>query len=66
MGSPNGYSLRGFSLPDYPFKAIEPKWQAYWAEHATFRTPNPGDPGFDPKKPKIYILDMFPYPKLFF
>jgi leucyl-tRNA synthetase len=49
-------------LPDYPFKAIEPKWQAYWAEHATFRTPNPGDPGFDPKKPKIYILDMFPYP----
>jgi leucyl-tRNA synthetase len=49
-------------LPDYPFKAIEPKWQAYWAEHATFRTPNPGDPVFDPKKPKIYILDMFPYP----
>ena len=49
-------------MPDYPFKAIEPKWQAYWAEHATFRTPNPGDPGFDPKKPKIYILDMFPYP----
>ena len=48
-------------MPDYPFKAIEPKWQAYWAEHATFRTPNPGDPGFDPKKPKIYILDMFPY-----
>ncbi len=49
-------------MPDYPFKAIEPKWQAYWAEHTTFRTPNPGDPGFDPKKPKIYILDMFPYP----
>jgi leucyl-tRNA synthetase len=49
-------------LPDYPFKSIEPKWQAYWAEHASFRTPNPGDPGFDPKKPKIYILDMFPYP----
>src|SRR5208282_4564985 len=27
-----------------------------------FKTPNPGDPGFDPKKPKYYILDMFPYP----
>jgi len=49
-------------LADYPFKSLEPKWQAYWDQHATFRTPNPGDPGFDPKKPKIYILDMFPYP----
>ena len=44
----------------YNPNAIEPKWQAYWAEHATFRTPNTGDLGFDPKKPKIYILDMFP------
>ena len=49
-------------MADYPFKSIEPKWQAYWDQHATFRTPNPGDPGFDAKKPKIYILDMFPYP----
>jgi len=49
-------------LSDYPFRFIEPKWQAYWAEHKTFRTPNPGDPGFDPAKPKIYILGMFPYP----
>ncbi|HTA17472.1 MAG TPA: leucine--tRNA ligase, partial [bacterium] len=49
-------------MSDYPFRSIEPKWQAYWAEHKTFRTPNPGDPGFDPAKPKIYILDMFPYP----
>ena len=48
-------------MPEYPFRSIEPKWQAYWAEHASFRTPNPGDPGFDTKKPKIYILDMFPY-----
>ena len=49
-------------MSDYPFRSIEPKWQAFWAEHQTFRTPNPGDPGFDPAKPKIYILDMFPYP----
>ncbi|MSQ90402.1 MAG: leucine--tRNA ligase [Phycisphaerales bacterium] len=27
-----------------------------------FRAPNPGDAGFDPSKPKYYILDMFPYP----
>lgn len=49
-------------MADYPFKSLEPKWQAYWDQHATFRTPNPGDAGFDASKPKIYILDMFPYP----
>ncbi|NIP15291.1 MAG: class I tRNA ligase family protein, partial [Thermoplasmata archaeon] len=42
----------------YPFPSIEKKWQAYWDEHATFRTP--GRP--DPARPKYYVLDMFPYP----
>jgi len=46
----------------YDFRTIEPKWQAYWDEHRTFKTPNPGEPGFDPTKPKFYVLDMFPYP----
>ena len=41
---------------------IEPKWQKFWDENRTFRTPNPGDADFDPEKPKYYILDMFPYP----
>jgi leucyl-tRNA synthetase len=44
---------------------IEPRWQAYWAQYKTFRTPNPGDPGngkLDPSAPKFYVLDMFPYP----
>ena len=41
---------------------IETRWQRYWHEHNTFATPNPGDPGFDPAKPKFYCLDMFPYP----
>ncbi|MFH0985272.1 MAG: leucine--tRNA ligase [Candidatus Omnitrophota bacterium] len=44
----------------YPFDEIEKKWQAYWAEHRTFRSPDPGEPGGD--KPKYYVLDMFPYP----
>ena len=44
----------------YPFDEIEKKWQAYWAEHQTFRTPDPGELGFN--KPKYYVLDMFPYP----
>lgn len=40
----------------YDPKAIEPKWQAYWAEHRTFKAE------IDPAKPKFYVLDMFPYP----
>lgn len=46
----------------YDFKTIEPKWQAYWRAHRAFCAPNPGEPGFDPAKPKYYVLDMFPYP----
>ncbi|MDA8975166.1 leucine--tRNA ligase [Akkermansiaceae bacterium] len=46
----------------YPFDLFEPKWQSHWAENKTFRTPGPGDEGFDASKPKYYILDMFPYP----
>jgi leucyl-tRNA synthetase len=40
----------------YPFDTIEAKWQTYWDDHQTFRTGNSSD------KPKIYVLDMFPYP----
>ncbi|MGI9089010.1 MAG: leucine--tRNA ligase [Chthoniobacterales bacterium] len=46
----------------YPFDQLEPKWQAIWDEHRSFHAPNPGDAGFDSRKPKFYILDMFPYP----
>jgi leucyl-tRNA synthetase len=41
---------------------IEPRWQERWAREGTFRQPNPGEPGFDPSRPKRYVLDMFPYP----
>ena len=40
----------------YTPSLIEAKWQAYWAAHRTFKTPE------DPTLPKKYILDMFPYP----
>ncbi len=40
----------------YDAKAIEARWQAYWQEHATFRSE------LDPSRPKFYVLDMFPYP----
>ena len=42
--------------------AIERRWQSRWDADATFRTPNPGEPGFDASRPKFYCLDMFPYP----
>ncbi len=41
---------------DYNFSDIESKWQAFWADHKTFQ------PGIEAKKPKYYVLDMFPYP----
>jgi leucyl-tRNA synthetase len=46
----------------YPFDQIEPKWQRIWDERQVFHAPNPGEKGFDPKQPKFYVLDMFPYP----
>ena len=46
----------------FPFDQYEPKWQRTWLERATFHVPNPGEPGFDPSRPKYYVLDMFPYP----
>ena len=46
----------------FPFPEFEPKWQQLWLERQTFHAPNPEEPGFDPAKPKFYVLDMFPYP----
>jgi leucyl-tRNA synthetase len=46
----------------YDHRAIESKWQRRWAEQGTFRVPNPGEPGFDASRSKLYVLDMFPYP----
>jgi len=46
----------------YNFREIEVRWRNQWLEEKTFRTPGPGDEGFDPDRPKCYILDMFPYP----
>ncbi len=46
----------------YDARAIETKWQRHWKDTHAFRAKNPGEPGFDPKQPKYYVLDMFPYP----
>jgi leucyl-tRNA synthetase len=47
---------------EYDPRSIERRWQAHWLEHRCFAVPNPGQPGFDPERPKAYVLDMFPYP----
>lgn len=35
---------------------IEGKWQKYWEEHKTYKVTE------DAKRPKSYVLEMFPYP----
>ena len=40
----------------YDHRAIEPRWQRYWEEHETWKTRRRAG------KPKLYVLDMFPYP----
>src|SRR5262249_34560719 len=41
----------------YHPQRIEPKWQQYWERNHTFCAID-----LDPVRPKLYILDMFPYP----
>src|SRR5579862_2399152 len=40
----------------YSFSDIEKKWQKYWDDHETFKTPD------NSTKPKMHVLDMYPYP----
>ncbi len=46
---------------------IEARWQDYWEDHHTFWAPNPVGPLAEgwaeaAGRPKLYVLDMFPYP----
>lgn len=59
------------SVPQYRYSPalagdIEAKWQEYWRVHSTFDAPNPAGPIAEPDKvagrPKLFVLDMFPYP----
>lgn len=43
-------------MPSYDHLKIEKKWQKEWQAKKTYQTEKPG------KKPKMYVLDMFPYP----
>jgi len=41
----------------YDFHTIEKKWQDFWLRNKTFRAQD-----LDSDRPKLYVLDMFPYP----
>ncbi|MDP4268352.1 MAG: class I tRNA ligase family protein, partial [Bacteroidota bacterium] len=41
---------------DYNHKETEKKWQNYWRENKIYKVE------IDRKRPKYYVLDMFPYP----
>ncbi len=45
---------------------IEARWQDEWESAGTFEAPNPsgplGDPDMIAGRPKLFLLDMFPYP----
>jgi leucyl-tRNA synthetase len=43
-------------MPAYDPHATEAKWQKYWEQNKSFRAPDVST------KPKLYVLDMFPYP----
>lgn len=43
-------------MPRYNPAEIEPKWQSFWENNKTFKTPEM------PTGEKLYVLDMFPYP----
>ncbi len=43
-------------MPLYDPHTIEAKWQEFWERNKTFRALD------DSTKPKLFILDMFPYP----
>jgi leucyl-tRNA synthetase len=45
----------------YPFDKIEPKWQRYWLTNKTFSAVDQS-PSASHQSPKLYVLDMFPYP----
>lgn len=43
-------------MSSYEPQKIESRWQQYWLENKTFKTPE------NREGPKYYVLDMFPYP----
>ncbi|HEV2810634.1 MAG TPA: class I tRNA ligase family protein, partial [Acidimicrobiales bacterium] len=70
--SPGPPSVPGDDAPRFRYGAglaneIESRWQERWAADGVYAAPNPVGPlsdGFERMagRPKLYVLDMFPYP----
>ena len=43
-------------MAGYDHATVEARWREYWNANKTFATST------DRKRPKYYVLDMFPYP----
>ena len=46
----------GTEREEYSFSAIEQRWAGYWEKNKVFKAADDG------KRPRKYVLDMFPYP----
>src|SRR4051794_32316658 len=57
LSLPRGRGRSITVMPAYHPQRIESKWQNYWERNKTFRAID-----LDLRRPKLYILDMFPYP----
>ena len=64
-------TAEGGDLPTFRYDArlantIETHWQDVWDADGTFEAPNPAGPLAQPDlvggRPKLFVLDMFPYP----
>jgi leucyl-tRNA synthetase len=63
--SPTSEQPHAFRYSGALAQEIEPRWQDWWDQHGTFHTANPSGPLGDPSvkdQPKLFVLDMFPYP----
>ncbi|CAB4581854.1 MAG: leucine--tRNA ligase [Actinobacteria bacterium] len=63
--SPTSESQHAFRYSGALAQEIELRWHDWWDANGTFHTPNPAGPLGDPRvadQPKLFVLDMFPYP----
>ncbi len=63
--SPTSESQHAFRYSGALAQEIEQRWHDWWDADGTFHTPNPAGPLGDPRvadQPKLFVLDMFPYP----
>ena len=46
----------------YEPREIERRWQETWEREDSWRVAGPDEEGYDPSRPRAYVLEMLPYP----